>query len=642
MRSRRCDARSGEGEPDTAKPTVYFWKRSSAKGYKRSTYVIVACFFLASFMHMGFSTRHTQNKDHASHSFNPSNEGSEASDVRETTIGHTRPELATLMKGDSHIHNANVSSHTTPAFMAPLKGSCTELEMKDPWKIYDMDSPATTYIRFDERRCEHLDMKWEKFLLRCLNPSETGWSFRATRHAPPLLDKDFMMNVLLEEQRDDKKIQVQRNLLKHFPNGWRLRAPFLLMTYDVFQVEDVPFFQAVEEKRKQVWYVTDLPATDLYAALHEELPASEDNSKKALPEKVVRIGAQIAYGLWEMHQRNIIHRNLNIENVMCVDTSCSRVMLGEFGNLLNMNNANPPEACFHEKEKREHVCGVDVYGSALYMSPNMFKLKHDTEGKKGYGFEVDWWAFGIVLYRMHTGSFPYDVEAYDDCDGQSDLLGVMADSECSTEMMDTIAAGPTPPIDKTWGALGNLLQLSMTAKTPWTIGTQEESQGEEVKDFESLSTPDARLKMMTKFSNVHEHPILGHEFWLSDTAFLRDLGMLEPDSEEFLEKNAEKRFSQFWGKVCLKFAADPYLCPAEARPSSSRIPIASIESDSAEDLLQPGPEKNCEGMEFCRTECELPRDKPQAQRSNVKGPSVLGLLIILTIWMYSYTTMDMP
>jgi serine/threonine protein kinase len=49
------------------------------------------------------------------------------------------------------------------------------------------------------------------------------------------------------------------------------------------------------------------------------------------------------------------------------------------------------------EEKRMSFCG-----HPLYMAPEVIE-----NGRRGHSFEVDVWAFGIILYQLAVGTTPY-------------------------------------------------------------------------------------------------------------------------------------------------------------------------------------------------------------------------------------------
>ena len=86
----------------------------------------------------------------------------------------------------------------------------------------------------------------------------------------------------------------------------------------------------------------------------------------------------------QVHAHHIIHRDIKPENVF-IDTD-GHVVLGDFGIAFQFSNDTLPHAYF----TRGRV------GTPAFSSPEVL-LERD------YSFEVDLWAFGVVLYEMLSG-----------------------------------------------------------------------------------------------------------------------------------------------------------------------------------------------------------------------------------------------
>ena len=85
-----------------------------------------------------------------------------------------------------------------------------------------------------------------------------------------------------------------------------------------------------------------------------------------------------------VHAHNIIHRDVKPENIF-IDTD-GHVVLGDFGIACQFDSDASPHACF----TRGRV------GTPAFSSPEVLL-------EKDYGFEVDLWAFGVILCEMLNG-----------------------------------------------------------------------------------------------------------------------------------------------------------------------------------------------------------------------------------------------
>ncbi|ODM97428.1 Protein kinase DC2 [Orchesella cincta] len=91
--------------------------------------------------------------------------------------------------------------------------------------------------------------------------------------------------------------------------------------------------------------------------------------------------AEIVSALEYLHFKNIAHRDLKPENLL-LDKE-GHLKITDFGFAKRL------------KEKTWTLCGTPEY-----LAPEVIMAK-------GYGKAVDWWAFGVLVYEMLTGSSPY-------------------------------------------------------------------------------------------------------------------------------------------------------------------------------------------------------------------------------------------
>ncbi|XP_053317482.1 protein kinase C delta type-like [Spea bombifrons] len=96
--------------------------------------------------------------------------------------------------------------------------------------------------------------------------------------------------------------------------------------------------------------------------------------------------AEMVCGIQYLHSQGIVHRDLKLENIL-LDKD-GHVKIGDFG-----------------------LVGEGIFGDAFmtlacgtfaYMAPEMHLMD-----ASGYGAAVDWWSFGVVLFKMLNGSSPF-------------------------------------------------------------------------------------------------------------------------------------------------------------------------------------------------------------------------------------------
>lgn len=119
-----------------------------------------------------------------------------------------------------------------------------------------------------------------------------------------------------------------------------------------------------------------------------------------IPECAVkRCALQIASALEFIHDRGLVHRDIKPENILLLDNHCRRVKLADFG-----------------LTQKKGTLIRFISGTLPYMSPELCAMALE-EGKKEEEFRppplsvqpsLDTWAFGVLLFCILTGFFPWD------------------------------------------------------------------------------------------------------------------------------------------------------------------------------------------------------------------------------------------
>jgi len=104
------------------------------------------------------------------------------------------------------------------------------------------------------------------------------------------------------------------------------------------------------------------------------------------------LAAQICSAMAYAHSQGIIHRDLTMKNIMLEEDSAenARVKILDFGLVKLMHSGVT-------------TTGNAMMGTPSYMAPEQV-LGKPTDGR------VDIWAFGVSLYRMLCGRFPFEAE----------------------------------------------------------------------------------------------------------------------------------------------------------------------------------------------------------------------------------------
>ena len=123
----------------------------------------------------------------------------------------------------------------------------------------------------------------------------------------------------------------------------------------------------------------------------EELRSLLKREKTARPARVVRMLSQIAIGLDEAHQRQLIHRDIKPDNVfLCGTHEGDIVKLLDFGSVKDKS----------EGAKKLTVMGTTI-GSPYYMSPEQ------AQGLDTLDARADVWALAAISYESLTSKVPF-------------------------------------------------------------------------------------------------------------------------------------------------------------------------------------------------------------------------------------------
>ncbi|KAF7993302.1 hypothetical protein HCN44_006362 [Aphidius gifuensis] len=109
-----------------------------------------------------------------------------------------------------------------------------------------------------------------------------------------------------------------------------------------------------------------------------------------LSEKKTRyIMRQVFEGVLHIHDQGIVHRDLKPENILLDDNL--NVKITDFGFARMLKNG----------EKLHDLCGTPGYLAPEVLKCNMF------ENAEGYGYEVDVWACGVIMFTLLVGCPPF-------------------------------------------------------------------------------------------------------------------------------------------------------------------------------------------------------------------------------------------
>mmetsp|Transcript_649 Transcript_649/g.1955 ORF Transcript_649/g.1955 Transcript_649/m.1955 type:complete len:372 (+) Transcript_649:123-1238(+) len=142
----------------------------------------------------------------------------------------------------------------------------------------------------------------------------------------------------------------------------------------------------------QIYLFTELVrGGDLMKVLADREHLAEDEARL--------IFVQLLRGIDHMHQRNIAHRDLKLENILLnseVPNDFSNIKIADFGLAKHIDN-------------RGYL--TTVCGSPQYVAPEVVQ-PHQAIGCSAYGPKVDMWGAGVVLYLLLAGYPPFDGDTH--------------------------------------------------------------------------------------------------------------------------------------------------------------------------------------------------------------------------------------
>lgn len=181
------------------------------------------------------------------------------------------------------------------------------------------------------------------------------------------------------------RITNKREIIKYFPkesnNEYKVSREAYVMK-SLYNEDPKHFLKMID-------FIDDY-SEDQYIIAMEKADCSLENlilKKKFFTEKeAIPIFKEILLGIEVMHKNNYIHRDLKLSNLLLMSKDdYSSIKIIDFGETI---------------ERPDVYKASGLVGTTNYMAPEILK-------KKKYGKSVDIWSFGIVAYRLLTGSFPY-------------------------------------------------------------------------------------------------------------------------------------------------------------------------------------------------------------------------------------------
>jgi len=138
-----------------------------------------------------------------------------------------------------------------------------------------------------------------------------------------------------------------------------------------------------------------------------------------------RVARQLAAALSFLHARRLVHRDVKPENVMLYDNGCRLVKLGDFG-VARRCGTVVCRVCAGTAYTAPEVCNRQL-GQTYRVDP-----------------ATDVWAYGVVLFALMTGNFPWRV-AYQDTEDRLYAEFVAWQEERRRRSASSASLPPPPP-----------------------------------------------------------------------------------------------------------------------------------------------------------------------------------------------------
>ena len=156
---------------------------------------------------------------------------------------------------------------------------------------------------------------------------------------------------------------------------------------------------------------------------------------KAFPEEIVQyLMKQIIDALIYIHDLNIIHRDLKLENIMVnfdsekdeeeLNMMKAKIKIIDFGFAIMLSS--------------KFSLTNSAVGTFMYMDPKILKEFDNqilVDKSRGYGKEVDIWSLGCICYQLFRGKYLFEAKTFEELVGKIDKGKYRLPTDASREII---------------------------------------------------------------------------------------------------------------------------------------------------------------------------------------------------------------